>query len=180
MARYFALFMASYAASLISTTTVLGFVMDPLPTSSSPASPIHPHCDDIQSISVLSSSSSSYNSRKTRLYAGRGGEAAEDMYAAVHRKEYEMKAVKAQHKSTTDPVRMAMSYGQESASPMKLAKALRRVYEDKDNPANPNYEELPQKESERQQKLEELGMAEMSMRKASFIVDIKRKSLSRP
>ena len=65
-------------------------------------------------------------------------ERCEDMYAAVHRKEYEMKGVNAQHKSTTDPVRMALSYAQESISEMKLAKALRRVYEDKYNPANPD------------------------------------------
>lgn len=107
-------------------------------------------------------------------------EPPEDVYAAVHRKEYEMKAVKAQHQSTTDPVKMAMSYGQESASPMKLAKALRRVYEDKYNPANPNAEEEPTNDSDRKLKLEEMGMAEMSMRRAAFIVDIKRKSLSRP
>jgi indole-3-glycerol phosphate synthase len=102
------------------------------------------------------------------------------MYAAVHRKEYEMKAVKAQHQSSTDQVRMAMSYAQESVSPMKLAKALRRVYEDKYNPANPDFEEEPKDDSERKSKLEDMGMAEMSMRKAAFIVDIKRKSLSRP
>ena len=104
----------------------------------------------------------------------------EDMYAAVHRKEYEMRAVKNQHKATTDPVRMAMSYAQESATPMKLAKALRRVYEDKYNPANPDAEEEPEHDSDRKRKLEELGMAEMSMRRAAFVVDIKRKSLSRP
>lgn len=110
------------------------------------------------------------------LYSSR----PEDIYAAVHRKEYEMKAVKAQHKSTTDPVRMAMSYAQESASPMKLAKALRRVYDDPFNPANPNAQEEPKKDSERKKKLEEMGMAEMGMRRAAFVVDVKRKSLSQP
>jgi indole-3-glycerol phosphate synthase len=114
----------------------------------------------------------------TQLRSSR--EPPEDMYAAVHRKEYEMKAVKAQHQSSTDQVRMAMSYAQESVSPMKLAKALRRVYEDKYNPANPDAEEEPKDASERKSKLEDMGMAEMSMRRAAFIVDIKRKSLSRP
>lgn len=94
----------------------------------------------------------------------------EDLYAAVHRKEYEMKQVKAQHTSTTDPVRMAMSYAQESVSPMRLARALRRVYEDPENPANP--------ESTNEEPIPGGGMS--GMRRASFIVDIKRKSLSRP
>lgn len=91
-----------------------------------------------------------------------------------------MKSLNAQHKSTTDPVRMALSYAQESMSEMKLAKALRRVYEDKYNPANPDAEEEPKDATERKQRLEELGMGELSMRRAAFMVDIKRKSLSRP
>lgn len=105
---------------------------------------------------------------------------SEDIYSAVHRKEYEMRQVKQQHTSTTDPVRMAMSYAQESATPMRLAKALRRVYEEVDNPANPNHIPKTEKETERQKKLAEIGMADLGMRRASFIVDIKRKSLSRP
>ncbi|KAL3941468.1 MAG: hypothetical protein SGBAC_004178 [Bacillariaceae sp.] len=91
-----------------------------------------------------------------------------------------MKGLNTQHKSTTDPVRMALGYAQESISEMKLARALRRVHDDKYNPANPNAEQEPEGDTERKQKLEEMGMAEMSMRRASFIVDIKRKSLSRP
>ena len=117
----------------------------------------------------------------------------EDVYSAVHRKEYEMRTFKSQHTSTADPIIMAMSYGQESVSKMRLAKALRRVYDDPYNPANPEnkIEEEEEdddkadsndkpKEKTRKEKLEELGMAEMTMRRASFIVDIKRKSLSRP
>jgi indole-3-glycerol phosphate synthase len=122
-----------------------------------------------------SSSSSSKSSSKSCLSS-----TSEDIYAAVHRKEYEMKAVRAQHKSTTDPVQIALGYAQESESPMRLAKALRRVHEDQYNPANPNALEEPKTASDRRAKLEEYGMAEMSMRKASFCVDIKRKSLSRP
>lgn len=105
---------------------------------------------------------------------------SEDLYSAIHRKEYEMKGVKQQHSSTTDPVRMAMSYAQESVSPMRLAKALRRVYDDPTNPANPNAKEIPEKDQKRQDKLREYGMEELGMRRGSFVVDIKRKSLSRP
>ena len=106
--------------------------------------------------------------------------APEDLYAAVHRKEYEMKGVKAQHQSLSDPVRMAMSYAQESESPMRLAKAIRRVYEDPENPANPNATPRTPEQEQRAKKLLDIGMAEMGMRRGSFIVDIKRKSLSRP
>lgn len=89
-----------------------------------------------------------------------------------------MKSVKAQHQSLSDPVRMAMSYAQESESPMRLARALRRVYDDPENPANPNATPQSEKEKERAKKLQDIGMAEMGMRRGSFIVDIKRKSLS--
>jgi indole-3-glycerol phosphate synthase len=107
----------------------------------------------------------------------------EDLFSAVHRKEYEMKSVKSQHTSTTDPVVMAMSYYQESASPMRLAKALRRVYENPDSPNHPNNNGAKEKtvdDQKRQEKLSEVGMGEIGMRRASFIVDIKRKSLSSP
>jgi indole-3-glycerol phosphate synthase len=110
----------------------------------------------------------------------RGNAPAEDMYAAVHRKEYEMKQFKAQHIPTSDPVRMAMSYAQSSVSTMRLAKALRRVYEDPTNPANPNQVQQSPEELARTEKLQGMGLAEMGMRRGSFIVDIKRKSLSRP
>jgi indole-3-glycerol phosphate synthase len=108
----------------------------------------------------------------------------EDIYGAIHRKEFEMKGVRKQHSSTTDPVRMALGYAQESVGSMRLAKALRRVYDDPHNPANPDHvaEEDDDDTAQRsmKDKLEENGMGEMSMRRAAFIVDIKRKSLSRP
>lgn len=91
-----------------------------------------------------------------------------------------MKQLKKQHSSTTDPIVMAMGYAQESVSPMRLAKALKRVYEDPYNPANPNCIEKTEKETERDAKLKEIGMADLGMRRASFIADIKRQSLSRP
>ena len=107
----------------------------------------------------------------------------EDLFSAVHRKEYEMKGVNEQHKSLSDPVRMAIGYQVEEIPPLRLAKALRRVYEDDKNPANPNAkskEERLASESEKDRKLREMGMGQMAMRRGSFIVDIKRKSLSRP
>ena len=113
----------------------------------------------------------------SELFQGYRG-TPEDLFAAVHRKEYEMKQVKAQHTSISDPVRMAMSYGEESAGKMILAKALRRVYEDVDNPANPNAKESDPETEQRTSKLKDLGLKEMGMRRGSFIVDIKRKSLS--
>ena len=108
----------------------------------------------------------------TRLF-----QTPEDLYAAVHRKEYEMKGVRSQHQSSADPVRMAMSYAQETANPMKLAKALRRVHDD---PTLQSDENESEEETERKQKLRENGLQEMTMRRACFCVDVKRKSLSRP
>jgi len=105
----------------------------------------------------------------------------EDLYAAVHRKEYEMKGVRSQHQSTADPVRMAMSYAQETANPMRLARALRRVHDD---PFRDNNDEegevVSEEEMARKKRLIENGLQEMTMRRACFCVDIKRKSLSRP
>lgn len=91
-----------------------------------------------------------------------------------------MKAVKSQHTSTADPVNMAMGYAQDSLSEMRLAKALRRVHDDPKSPANPKAEPPSQEKQDRDEKLLEMGMADIGMRRASFIVDIKRKSLSRP
>ncbi len=101
----------------------------------------------------------------------------EDLYAAVHRKEYEMKGVRSQHQSSADPVRMAMSYAQETANPMRLAKALRRVHDD---PTLQEDDNETEEEKARKQKLRENGLQEMTMRRACFCVDVKRKSLSRP
>ena len=119
------------------------------------------------------------------------GSRVEDIYSAVHRKEYEMKQVKAQHRSTTDPVRMAMGYAQESAPNMlRLAAAMRRVHDDPTNPAN--IKNLPHRDDDdddgdtvanvdqRTEQMNELGLVEMSLRRGSFIADIKRQSLSRP
>lgn len=130
----------------------------------------------IESLAFVQRAASINNPNDGVLHSSRN--AQEDLFAAVHRKEYEMKAVKAQHQSLSDPVRMAMSYAQESESPMRLARALRRVYDDLENPANPNATTQSPETQERAKKLQDIGMAEMGMRRGSFIVDIKRKSLS--
>ena len=119
--------------------------------------------------------------RRRRALSTNIFQSPEDLYAAVHRKEYEMKAVRAQHKSSADPVMMAMSYAQETANPMRLARALRRVHDDPFvRKAQCEDEELSEEEQTRKQKLLDNGLAEMTMRRACFCVDIKRKSLSRP
>lgn len=106
----------------------------------------------------------------------------EDLNAAVYRKEYEMKGVNQQHASLSDPVRMAIGYvlEGESTPPLRLAKALRRVYDDPYSPDNVNSKQKTEEEIKREQKLLEYGLADPVMRRGSFVVDIKRKSLSRP
>jgi indole-3-glycerol phosphate synthase len=94
-----------------------------------------------------------------------------------------MKKVNEQHSSLSDPVRMAIGYIVEDENPtlnLKLAKALRRVYDDTYNPSNPNHVPKSEPDMARQEKLLEYGMQDATMRRGSFIVDIKRKSLSRP
>lgn len=144
----------------------------------SPAAAFQAPCHQNRNNDIIISSSAS-SSSSSKLFMG-GRYQPEDIYAAVHRKEYEMKGVKSQHTSTTDPVRMAMGYAQESPSSMRLAKALRRVYDDPQNPANPDAKTKSKEQLERDEKLQSIGMADLGMRRASFIVDIKRKSLSRP
>ena len=100
----------------------------------------------------------------------------ENIYGAVHRKEYEMKRLNAQHASLSDPIRMAMGYAQDGVERKRLAAALRRVYDDPYNTANPNARNKTEAELKREEKLLENGMADARMRRGSFIVDIKRKS----
>ena len=116
---------------------------------------------------------------KTTLYSSYR---QEDIHSAVYRKEAEMKKINEQHSSLSDPVRMAIGYIEESNNmPMKLAKALRRVQDDPDNnPDHPNYKPKTEEEQKRADRLLEYGMQDAVMRRGSFIVDIKRKSLSRP
>mmetsp|Transcript_39411 Transcript_39411/g.82893 ORF Transcript_39411/g.82893 Transcript_39411/m.82893 type:complete len:436 (+) Transcript_39411:211-1518(+) len=115
-------------------------------------------------------------SRQTTPLSMMGRNEPEDIYAAVHRKEYEMKRLNAQHASLSDPLRMAMGYAQEGLETKRLAAALRRVHDDPHNVANPNAAPKTNEELEREEKLLENGMAEATMRRGSFIVDIKRKS----
>lgn len=136
------------------------------------------HHDHDTSSCAAASCTNSYSSRRTPpLQSSR--DQREDLYSAVHRKEYEMKRVNAQHAALSDPVRMAMGYAQEGVERKRLAAALRRVYDDPNNVANPNYEP-PQKSEEELREEEELlasgFAADSTMRRGSFIVDIKRKS----
>ena len=90
-----------------------------------------------------------------------------------------MKRLNAQHQSLSDPVRMAMSYCQDGIERKRLAAALRRVYDDPDNIANPNARRQQRRtmdELEREEQMASAGVAESTMRRGSFIVDIKRKS----
>jgi len=115
-----------------------------------------------------------HDTSNTKLHSSRNNQ--EDIYGAVHRKEYEMKRLNAQHASLSDPIRMAMGYAQDGIERKRLAAALRRVYDDPANIANPNAKEKSPEEIEREEKLLENGMADATMRRGSFIVDIKRKS----
>ena len=115
-----------------------------------------------------------HDTSSSKLHSSRNNQ--EDIYAAVHRKEYEMKRLNAQHASLSDPIRMAMGYAQDGIERKRLAAALRRVYDDPTNTANPNAKQKTEEEIEREEKLLENGMADATMRRGSFIVDIKRKS----
>jgi indole-3-glycerol phosphate synthase len=104
------------------------------------------------------------------------------VYEAVHRKEHEMRQVRSIHlRSTTDPVAVAMSYAEQTENPrMRLARALRRVYDDPHNPANPGARAKTPERSAREERLAAVGMADLGMRRASVVVDVKRRSPSYP
>jgi hypothetical protein len=75
-------------------------------------------------------------SERARLNSVRSSNDHEDIFSAVRRKEYELQKVKQQHQRTSDPVQMAMGYAEQSIPKLRVAKALRRVYDDEENPAN--------------------------------------------
>lgn len=104
----------------------------------------------------------------------------EDLYSAVHRKEFEMKNLNKEHQTSTSPLKIAMSYVQNNIPKLRLARALRRVYEDPENAANPNRRELTEDEQSAESKYGQGYQNSLSMRKGCFVADIKRKSLSRP
>lgn len=91
-----------------------------------------------------------------------------------------MKQFNAQHAALSDPIRMAMSYAQDGVERKRLGAALRRVYDDPFNTANPDAKAKSAEQLEKEEKLLENGMAEATMRRGAFIVDIKRKSMSYP
>lgn len=112
----------------------------------------------------------------------------EDLHQAVHRKEYEVAQLLKENQTPSSPLRVAMSYVREGTPPLRLAKALRRVYEDPENTANPNCRPLTPEEEELEREKGE-GYArhyaaavsdKMSMRQGCFVADVKRRSLSRP
>jgi len=152
------LFLSSFAASFLT----------PIKYSSNIVQCYHRSCS--------STHSSTHSSSTSLLHQSRGQQ--EDIYGAVHRKEYEMKRLNTQHAALSDPIRMAMGYGQEGIERKRLAAALRRVYDDPTNIANPNYnpQNKTEAELEHEAKLLENGMVDSTMRRGSFIVDIKRKS----
>jgi len=104
---------------------------------------------------------------KRTLHMSRNNQ--EDLYGAIHRKEYEMARFKKEHQSTTDPIQIAMGYAQERQPKLRMAKALRRIYEDSDyNPDDAKWQFTKDFESQ----------TSLPMRRGSLVVDIKRKSLS--
>ena len=107
----------------------------------------------------------------------KGGGDDGGIYGAVHRKEHEMRRLNFQHASLSDPMRMAMSYKQDGIERKCLAAALRWVHDDPDNVANPNACQRSYNEVERGERLMEGGgLVESSMRRGSFVVDVKRRS----
>lgn len=95
----------------------------------------------------------------------------EDLYGAIHRKEQEMLQRKKQIKNkANDPIQLAIRYAESTPTKLRLAKALRRIYED------PDYEEDDEK-WQASIKEKELERGSLPMRRGCFVVDIKRKSL---
>ena len=166
----FLLFISTFVASFLPTVEY----------SSNAVHCYHQHQRHHDTPSPCTSSSSRRHRRSTSLLSSSGRGQPEDIYGAVHRKEYEMKRLNAQHAALSDPIRMAMGYAQEGIERKRLAAALRRVYDDPNNTANPDYAAAQQNktraDAEREAKLLENGVAESTMRRGSFIVDIKRKS----
>jgi indole-3-glycerol phosphate synthase len=128
--------------------------------------------DDERTAPAPPSSSSRLSSSRSSVGGGDGG----GIYGAVHRKEHEMKRLSAQHASLSDPVRMAMSYSQDGIEKKRLAAALRRVHDDPENVANPEARRRTAEEVERGERMLENGVVESTMRRGSFVVDVKRRS----
>lgn len=112
----------------------------------------------------------------------------EDVFRVQQRKMYEIKKFKKQHppNDTADPLNQAMGYIAETRGEMRLGRALRRVHDDPENPANIDFVEKTEEEkdieAEKVPKKKGRYMYDPSIagRRGSFTVDIKRKSWSRP
>jgi indole-3-glycerol phosphate synthase len=120
---------------------------------------------------MVALSSAARRSSLLRMSSSYGGQNREDMYGAIHRKEHEMARFKKEHQSTTDPIQIAMGYAQETQPTLRVAKALRRVYEEPDyNPDDENWQSTKDFSSN--------GGSSLPMRRGCLVVDVKRKSLS--
>jgi len=93
----------------------------------------------------------------------------EDLYGAIHRKEQQIIKYKQEHQDITDPIQMAMRYAESTPTKLRLAKALRRVYEDPDFVDDDAEWQAKQKNN--------TSSSSLPMRRGCFVVDIKRKSL---
>ena len=72
----------------------------------------------------------------------------EDVFRVQQRKMYEIKKFKKQHppNDTADPLNQAMGYIAETRGEMRLGRALRRVHDDPENPANIDFVEKTEEE----------------------------------
>lgn len=121
----------------------------------------------------------------------------EEVFQAEQRKKYEMKKFTKQHPAgdTSDPLNIAMGYVQETRGDMRLGRSLRRVHEDPDNPANIDFNftddsddkitdatpsEVEIREGVKTKEGQYMYDPSLAGRRGSFVVDIKRKSWSRP
>lgn len=102
---YPVVFLASFAASFIDYTPTQQYQYH-----ASRINNYHSYCNQKQDdTSAHNMNMNNYKHCKTTILSmsSRSRNQQEDIYGAVHRKEYEMKRLNAQHASLSDPVRMA-------------------------------------------------------------------------
>lgn len=99
---------------------------------------------------------------------------------AIHCKEEEMKILNKRHTTTSDSIKLAMSYVLEGDFhlPLKLASSLRRSYDYPYNAIKATIKEL-NKTSNRDENIRRHFISNHNCNSGSLIVDIKRRSLSR-
>ena len=86
----------------------------------------------------------------------------EEIFRACQRKMYEMKKFRNQHpeSDTSDPLNIAMGYVQTNRPEMRMGRALRRVHDDPDNPANIDFVEPSDDKNNENDKLKKEGVDE--------------------